>query len=66
MRHRNLLYYYYYELACVVKLTLQDGSLGRITLPNSGVLFTLPESFLEAGTCFLVSVSCSGYIDVLT
>ena len=50
---------------CVVKLTLQAGSLGWITLPNSGVLFTHPRSFLEAGTCFLVSVSCSGYIEVV-
>ena len=36
-----------------------------ITLPNSGVLFTPTGSFLEAGTCFLVSVSCCGYIDVV-
>ena len=50
---------------CVVKLTLQASSLGWTTLPNSGVLFTPTGSFLEAGTCFLVCVSCCGYIDVV-
>ena len=53
------------ECVFVVKLTLQAGSLGWITLHNSGVLFTPPGNFLEAETCFLVSVSCSGYIDVV-
>ena len=28
------------------------------------ILYTL-RNFLEAGTCFLVSVSCSGYIEVV-